>query len=357
MTDLIEEIRFDRLENVKKLIKNGANVNQADVGGYSPLMIASINNRYEIVDELIKTGKIHINQANNEGYTALLVALINNNLKIAKSLLELKPDVNKISIFGESPLTLIANSIDENADTVEIVHKLLKLGARVNHMEANEYTPLMLASRSGHLKTVKLLLNSGAKVNLAKSNGMTALEYAIHFSDKDVIKELLKAKDIKRNYDRLRVYPKPILDLIFPEVKKIQSLFRGSLTRKETKNILREISHTPVGRSFTIFKSMEDKKLKSIRISMLRNGSKITENSKKFDILKTISGSSLLTKEEVKAKLRAKSEELVKKEKKNPKGRFSVDLTDRETKKLEKIIMRPFELVEKEIDGNVIIYN
>ena len=53
-------------------------------------------------------------------------------------------------------------------------------------------TPLMVASKSGNIKIVRLLLNKGADIRLKDSLGRSAIDYASHFKNTD-IKKLLQS--------------------------------------------------------------------------------------------------------------------------------------------------------------------
>jgi ankyrin repeat protein len=53
---LIEAIAFDNIGKVKRLIKEGVNVNKTDSFGTSPILHAAVCVRMEIIKELIKHG-------------------------------------------------------------------------------------------------------------------------------------------------------------------------------------------------------------------------------------------------------------------------------------------------------------
>ncbi len=71
---------------------------------------------------------------------------------------------------------------------------LLEKGANKNMANINGWTPLMLASKYGHLEVVRQLLQSGADKALKDNyNGMTALDWARQ-EKKDAVVALLQVK-------------------------------------------------------------------------------------------------------------------------------------------------------------------
>jgi ankyrin repeat protein len=72
-SNIFRAIQEDDLEAVEYFIKNGADVNQADDDGMTPLFIASANGYIEVVKYLIRNGA-NLNMAMNEGITPIYVA-------------------------------------------------------------------------------------------------------------------------------------------------------------------------------------------------------------------------------------------------------------------------------------------
>lgn len=137
------------LVKVKEWIAAGADVNDKDADGITPLMEAKTS---EIVKALIEAGA-DVNAKDKFGYTALHL----------------------------SPL---------KKDCLEQMKLLLKAGADVN-TTVNGDTVLMAAVRvSGHTKDpepVKLLLKYGADLHAEDMDGKRALDYA----ETDEVKKLL----------------------------------------------------------------------------------------------------------------------------------------------------------------------
>jgi ankyrin repeat protein len=72
---------------------------------------------------------------------------------------------------------------------------LIAAGADVNAKE--HFTPLMNASRNGHVKGIELLLKAGAKIDQRDHEGKTALMYAAWTGTPEAVKLLIdKGADV-----------------------------------------------------------------------------------------------------------------------------------------------------------------
>ncbi|MBI5250657.1 MAG: ankyrin repeat domain-containing protein [Desulfomonile tiedjei] len=139
-----------RLEDVKFLVKRGADVNiESPRTGRSPLMRAAENGHLEVVAFLIQNGARVNAQSKSSGKTALMRAAQLGHPKVVRLLLDNGADVNlKSSATGK--------------------------------------TALMRACRCGHHGIAELLLERGARVNTADKTGKTALDYCIEADSKDL---------------------------------------------------------------------------------------------------------------------------------------------------------------------------
>ncbi len=80
-----------------------------------------------------------------------------------------------------------------------LVERLLAAGADIDGPGREEQTPLMIAARSGRVRSVALLLKQGADVNAVDAkNGNTALMLAANRGLIDIV-ELLLAADANTN--------------------------------------------------------------------------------------------------------------------------------------------------------------
>ncbi|MCX8142939.1 MAG: ankyrin repeat domain-containing protein [Bacteroidia bacterium] len=85
---------------------------------------------------------------------------------------------------GWTPLMIA--SFGGHIKTIEL---LIKNGTNVNYRDEKGRTPLMLASRNGRYISAKILLENGADVNATEINGLTALDITFNEKVHDVLKK------------------------------------------------------------------------------------------------------------------------------------------------------------------------
>lgn len=193
---LIQAAERRDTDTVKRLIKEGANINAQDSNGRTPTMIATYNNDVVTAKILIDAGadvNIQDDMKNNpflyagaEGYidilkltieagadptitnryrgTALIPASEHGYVNVIKELLtNTKMDVNHINSLGWTALleAIILNDGDEKQQ--QTVQLLIDHGADVNIPDKNNVTPLQHAREKGFKEIEQILLKAGAK--------------------------------------------------------------------------------------------------------------------------------------------------------------------------------------------------
>jgi len=157
----------------------------AAAGGDAVVDAAMSGNR-EQVRALLRDGA-DVNTAQADGMTALHWAAQKGDVELAKVLLYASANVRATTRIGGYTPLLIAS---RNGDAA-MIDTLVSAGADANNATTNGTTALMLASAAGKADAVKRLLDKGASVN-AKENvkGETALTFAAAFGRTDVVREL-----------------------------------------------------------------------------------------------------------------------------------------------------------------------
>ncbi len=97
------EILFGTLQGVERFIQSGADIEEIDEYGFSPLTEASIANKIDVVALLLEYGA-DINQADTTGRTALHWAADNHNLPLCELLLANQADANAYTLAGQTVL-------------------------------------------------------------------------------------------------------------------------------------------------------------------------------------------------------------------------------------------------------------
>ncbi|HYE85602.1 MAG TPA: ankyrin repeat domain-containing protein [Vicinamibacterales bacterium] len=146
------------------------------------------------VKKLLKDGA-DVNAAQGDGMTALHWAALNGDAELASMLLYAGANVGaKTRIGGYTPLHLAAQ-----VGAANVIAPLVAAGAAVSATTATGTTPLMQAAHSGNTDAVRMLIENGADPNVTETaNGQSALMFAAAADRVDVVKLLLsRGADIK----------------------------------------------------------------------------------------------------------------------------------------------------------------
>ena len=154
------------------------------------LIQACIEDNLEEVNRLIEDGA-NPNAVDNEGWTVLMVMAKLGHAEVAKVLLAAGADVNAVGDHGQTALMVMGLTWDEYA-AAKIAEILLSAGANVNAADNEGETALMWAANLGHAKIAKMLLSAGANPN-ATDNGKTALDIAKEKVHSEVVRILEEA--------------------------------------------------------------------------------------------------------------------------------------------------------------------
>lgn len=177
---LIKAITENNINRAKKLLDDGANVNQMHDEVGTLLMYACAHNYSDIVS-LLLNHNVEINTVVNGVVSALRIACASGNTKLVELLLKHGANANEKfpSYLPEYPdrfNTPLNDAIQINAS--EIVALLLSHGADINIKDHFSLTPLHNAALLGHSDIVHMLLKKGAAVNAITQFGETPLYHA-----------------------------------------------------------------------------------------------------------------------------------------------------------------------------------
>lgn len=190
------------MDEVRKLIAAGTDVNVPEADGTSALLWAAHQSSPDLVRLLLKAGA-DPNAGNGFGVTPLLEASRYGDAETIRALLEGGADMAAAAREGETPLMAAAR-----AGSAEAVQLLIEKGSDVNAVEDLQHqTALMWAVAEGHLDVVDVLLDNGANPNLKSrvselttrstradypSGGFTALMWAVRNGDEAVTRRLVE---------------------------------------------------------------------------------------------------------------------------------------------------------------------
>jgi len=172
------------VDEVKRLLDRGTNVDAREENGETPLMYAAVEDRTEIVEILLDRGS-DINAASLNGETALTKAVIVSRYNAVSRLLTRGADIEK-----DNPLMYAAGGGD-----VKMIKLLLEAGANINAQNREGDTALTAAvSRRASPETVQILLSAGADVNIRNKRSETPLTLAERNGDEAVVNLLSTAR-------------------------------------------------------------------------------------------------------------------------------------------------------------------
>ncbi len=181
-TPLHIAVEDDNLEMVKLLLGAGARLDLANEDGLTPLHAAVSCDEIEIIETLLKAGA-NVAAADDTGRTPLHVAVREfMNKKALRLLVENGADVNATDREGKTPLDVAMEH-----DCLEAVAVLRKHGAQNKGLSIN----IFIAARYFGLDKVKEVLESGADVNCESGDGYTALHLAVSRGNKELTDLLL----------------------------------------------------------------------------------------------------------------------------------------------------------------------
>lgn len=205
--DLATLIQAGETKQALEKIRAGADVNQAQPDGTTPVLWAVNRGELEVLEALLER-KADPNAANEFGVTPLAEAARVNDARMVKMLLDAGAKVDSANPDGETALMLAIKN-----GNLEVAEMLINAGANVNTIEKfHNQTPLIYAAAGGHAAIVKLLLSKGADVTpralysdwpsqitseprtqYRSVGGLTALLYAARSGCYECVEELIAA--------------------------------------------------------------------------------------------------------------------------------------------------------------------
>ena len=225
MTPLHLAANKGEMEMVHLLIKAGADVNLStrDKEPWKPIHYAVRYGDLKMVELLLDAGA-KIDVPTYDGLYPIHIAAQNGRNLILKRLIEIDPNVNKMTADSEpwAPIHLAIRNghvettqilIDANADTQlttrdqyswtplhfaarygtsKIVKALLKSGANPNVIDKDKWAPIHLAVQYGNGDMVKKVIEHGAHINMITKGGWHPIHLASRYNKIEIVKLLLK---------------------------------------------------------------------------------------------------------------------------------------------------------------------
>lgn len=197
------------------LLDSGANINQVDINGATPLMWATYNQNINLVKLLIGRNADYslrgiIYEQGDDFYYGSLLALSagKNNLELTKYFVEdLKLNINQreYSLFYKADTAWTPLQWAVSRENEEIAKYLISKGANVNICDHNGYAPIFLAIIKNNFDLTKLLIDKDADLDYKVPSknedygGFSAIHFASIIDSAENIIQLLLDNDVDIN--------------------------------------------------------------------------------------------------------------------------------------------------------------
>lgn len=197
-------IKYDRIEELKLLVKKSADVNEPGRNKVTPLHVAAKHGRFTMMKFLIENGAFldsTLVGPKERRFSPLHLAVLGNHVECVELLLQCGASVSpKIDVCHPIHLAVFKNA-------VEIVNLLLDYGADVNLRFYNNFFKAFECTMHRHLwldhtlpllhysillkfdKMTDLLLSRGADVNIKTSLWKTTLMQAVEVQNIDLVEK------------------------------------------------------------------------------------------------------------------------------------------------------------------------
>ncbi|XP_075945319.1 protein phosphatase 1 regulatory subunit 12A isoform X2 [Anarhichas minor] len=193
-------------EEVAVLLRQGADINHANIDGLTALHQACIDENAEMVQFLVESGS-DVNRGDNEGWTPLHASASCGFIQITKYLIEHGAHVGAVNSEGELPLDvatedamerLLKGEIKKQAIDVDKARKeeervmlqdataVLAGGGTLTPHPNTKATALHVAAAKGYIEVLKVLLQCGVDVDSRDIDGWTPLHAGAHWGQEEV---------------------------------------------------------------------------------------------------------------------------------------------------------------------------
>lgn len=181
-------ILFCSAAHVKLLLDAGAKPDMRDrSNGWMPVHAAARRGDRAILDLVAQADGYRNLNAESDGrmrWTPMHVAVVYQNDNIVEALGDLGADANRLDSNDETPLQLAARY-----NNAQILENLIKAGA---DLDKSGQDPLINAVKFGSADVAEVLLKAGADPNRHGSDGLTPLHHAAQSHNPDMIDMLVR---------------------------------------------------------------------------------------------------------------------------------------------------------------------
>jgi ankyrin repeat protein len=176
MTLLMQACCDGDTNDVIELIMKQTDVNKCDTHGITALMYASVGH-FNCLKVLLENDA-DVDFADINGWTALMSAIDFGSFDCIKLLIDFDANINKCDRHGITAL-MYSSCIPSRSTSTKL---LLEFGADINAQDNSGMTALMWACQYKSGENIRLLLEYGADYDLQDNTKRTAMEYISNHS-------------------------------------------------------------------------------------------------------------------------------------------------------------------------------
>jgi len=156
---------------VNLLISSGANINIQRTDGMTALIIAIMSGNTDSALILISRGA-NLNLQDSNGNTALILAVLKKHFNITMALIEHGADVN-LKAKRNIPALMVASNLDDSQFALALINH----GAQMNERDDQGRTALIIAIENGQINNALMLIKRGADVILTTKDRINFISY------------------------------------------------------------------------------------------------------------------------------------------------------------------------------------
>ena len=224
---------------VKRLLKEGAKVGEANNYGATPMQMAAATGNAQIIKLLLDAGA-NADSPNPDGQTALMEVARTGNVEAAKLLLRHGAKVNARESWGNQTALmwasarrhpqmmelLISHGADLNARSAwRNWERHVTAESRAKRTNAGGLTPLMYAARENCLECINVLIKLHVDVDLPDPDGVAPMTIAILNTNWDIARRLIDAGADVNQWDMYG--QSPLYAAVVHAAPRAPSLFGG----------------------------------------------------------------------------------------------------------------------------------
>jgi ankyrin repeat protein len=181
-----DNIPHREIHSLELYLRSGGNPNKSVSPSGATMLILSASRGDARAVSLLLLYKANVNASDSLGWSPLMHAVKNGKFQVAKMLIDAGSSPDAQAKFGATPLMLAIESPNPEIMT----ELILSHGVNINAQTQDGTTALMLAATNGKAKVVKMLLNAGADPTIKNSNGTNAIMLALMSRDAETFRLL-----------------------------------------------------------------------------------------------------------------------------------------------------------------------